>query len=66
MKFLEIVKKDFKIILRNPMVFSFLIIVPILFMIVIGYTYSAEKFTDIRLGIVGDREDFSDIVSKHI
>ena len=64
MKFLEIVKKDFKIILRNPMIFSFLIIVPILFMIVIGYTYSAEKFTDIRLGIVGDREDFSDIVQN--
>ena len=52
--------KNFKIIFRSPFTLLLLIIGPMLLMLTVGYTFSGETFTDVKIGGVALEEDYFD------
>ncbi len=53
----QIIIKNLKIILRNPFVLLFLIVIPILFMLIIGYAYQANSLNNVDIGVINDQQN---------
>lgn len=54
----QIILKNFRILLRNYSTLFFILFVPVLLMLLVGYTYGGGDYNDVNIGLINVPDDF--------
>ena len=64
MKLLSIIKKNFAIVLNNPSSLIFLMLFPIIFIGIVGFTFSSNDYYNVKIGIF-DMDENKEMLERH-